>query len=151
VLIEGLGLLQPEPAVLEAMVQGWERQQRVRFLKADALRRRRRLVQRLVEFSDLYPWQWTVPGRSAHGNVNASVIAKRLKDQAIHTRASRNAALIALAADLPASVLSDVFGISITSAPQWTRRASRDWNTYVAAIITERTTRSPTANTARFR
>jgi integrase len=58
-LIKGLGLLQPEPTVLEAMVQGWERQQRVRFLKADTLRRRRRLVQRLVEFSGLYPWQWT--------------------------------------------------------------------------------------------
>jgi hypothetical protein len=64
---------------------------------------------------------WLFPGRSAHGNVNASVIAKRLKGQAIHTRASRNAALIALAADLPASVLSDLFGISITSALQWTR------------------------------
>jgi site-specific recombinase XerD len=41
------------------MVLGWERQQRVRFLKADTLRRRRRLVQRLAEFSGLYPWQWT--------------------------------------------------------------------------------------------
>ena len=59
VLVEGIGLLRPESAVLEAMVQGWERQQRVRFLKADTMRRRRRLVQRLVEFSGLYPWQWT--------------------------------------------------------------------------------------------
>jgi hypothetical protein len=82
------------------------------------------------------------PGRSAHGNVNASVISKRLKEQGIHTRASRNAALIALAADLPASVLSELFGISITSALQWTRRASRDWNTYVAATINDPRTRS---------
>ncbi|GAB2580489.1 hypothetical protein GCM10027269_40220 [Kribbella endophytica] len=41
------------------MIEGWERQQRVRFLKADTLRRRRRMVERLVEFSGLYPWQWT--------------------------------------------------------------------------------------------
>jgi hypothetical protein len=94
---------------------------------------------------------WLFPGRSAHGNVNASVVAKRLKDQGIPTRASRNAALIALAADLPTSVLSDPFGISITSALQWTHRASRDWNTYVAATIAERTTRSRSANTTRFR
>lgn len=34
---------------------------------------------------------------------------------------------------------------------QWTHRASRDWNTYVAATIAERTTRGLSANTARFR
>ncbi|WP_328995558.1 hypothetical protein OG394_13085 [Kribbella sp. NBC_01245] len=41
--------------------------------------------------------------------------------------------------------LSELFGISITSALQWTRRASRDWNAYVAATITDRRTRSTTA------
>jgi hypothetical protein len=39
-------------------------------------------------------------------------------------------------------VLRDLFGISITSAIQWTHHASRDWNTYAAATIAERTTRS---------
>lgn len=61
VLVPSLGLLQPERAVLDGMLEGWERQQRVRFLKADTLRRRRRVVERLVEFSGLYPWQWTAP------------------------------------------------------------------------------------------
>ena len=84
------------------------------------------------------PAAWLFPGRSAHGNVNPSVISKRLKDHGIQTRASRNAALIALAADLPTSVLSDLFGISDTSAIQWTRRASRNWNAYVAATIAEK-------------
>jgi len=61
VLVPSLGLLQPERSVLVGMLEGWERQQRVRFLKADTLRRRRRVVERLVEFSGLYPWQWTAP------------------------------------------------------------------------------------------
>jgi hypothetical protein len=38
-----------------------------------------------------------------------------------------------------------------TSALQWTHRASRDWNTYVATTIAERTTRGLSANTARSR
>ncbi|TCN32130.1 site-specific recombinase XerD [Kribbella orskensis] len=59
VLVPGIGLLQPERSVLEAMLEGWSRQQRVRFLKADTLRRRRRVVERLVDFSGLFPWQWT--------------------------------------------------------------------------------------------
>jgi hypothetical protein len=46
--------------------------------------------------------------------------------------------LIALAADLPTSVLSDLFGISDTSALQWTHRAGRNWNTYVSATIAEK-------------
>jgi hypothetical protein len=35
-------------------------------------------------------------------------------------------------------VLSDLFGISDISALQWTHRASRNWNTYVAATIPEK-------------
>ncbi|MFJ1804214.1 hypothetical protein [Streptomyces sp. NPDC088180] len=41
------------------------------------------------------------------------------------THTGLNTALLALAEDLPASVLSDTLGISITSAFQWTRRAAR--------------------------
>jgi hypothetical protein len=39
------------------------------------------------------------------------------------------------------SVLSDLFGISITSAVQWTHRAGRNWNTFVAAAIADRAAR----------
>ena len=45
--------------MVQAMLEGWGRQQRVRFLKSDTIRRRLRVVERLVEFSGLYPWQWT--------------------------------------------------------------------------------------------
>ncbi|MEU4351801.1 hypothetical protein [Streptomyces sp. NPDC023838] len=45
----------------------------------------------------------------------------------------RNSALITLATDLPPSVLSSLPAISLTSALKWTRRAGRDWNTYLAS------------------
>jgi hypothetical protein len=39
---------------------------------------------------------------------------------------ARNAALFSLAADLPAPVISDLFGISVASSVKWARRAGRD-------------------------
>jgi integrase len=52
--------LDPEPAVFEAMLDGWERQQRSRALQEATIDGREWLVRRLLEFSGLYPWQWTV-------------------------------------------------------------------------------------------
>ncbi|TCN32132.1 hypothetical protein EV644_12742 [Kribbella orskensis] len=76
---------------------------------------------------------WLFPGRSTKGHINASVLSTHLRQQGISVRASRNAALIALAADLPASVVVSLFGLNITTALQWARRAGRDWNAFVAA------------------
>ncbi len=53
-------------------------------------------------------------------------------------RPARNAALISLAGDLPISVLSDLFDISISTAMHWARHAGRDWNAYLAATHQER-------------
>jgi integrase/recombinase XerC len=51
--------LDPAPAVFEAMLGGWATQQRSRFLAEDTVTPRLRMVRRLVDFSNLYPWQWT--------------------------------------------------------------------------------------------
>lgn len=51
--------LDPAPAVFEAMLGGWGTQQRARFLVEATVQPRLRLMRRLVEFSNLYPWQWT--------------------------------------------------------------------------------------------
>jgi integrase len=61
VLVDGVGYLAPEQAVMEAMLEGWARQQRVRFLRPETIQRRLVVVRRMVDFSDLYPWQWTAP------------------------------------------------------------------------------------------
>jgi site-specific recombinase XerD len=51
--------LDPELAVFEGMLAGWERQQRSRVLQEDTISGRVGLVRRLSKFSDLYPWQWS--------------------------------------------------------------------------------------------
>ena len=76
---------------------------------------------------------WLFPGFAATGRLNTATMAKHLKRHGISTRQARNAALISLAGDMPISLVSDLFGISITTAMQWARRAGRDWNAYLAA------------------
>lgn len=52
--------LHPQRATLDAMLAGWARQQQARFLREDAtIAPRVALVRRLVDFSGLYPWEWT--------------------------------------------------------------------------------------------
>ncbi|MGH8378937.1 MAG: tyrosine-type recombinase/integrase [Gammaproteobacteria bacterium] len=50
--------LDPEPAVFSAMLVGWAKQQRARFLKEQTIGPRLVLVRRMADFSGLYPWQW---------------------------------------------------------------------------------------------
>ncbi len=59
VLADGVSFLDPESAVFEAMLAGWDRQQRVRLLKLETIRARLGLVRRLAVVSNQYPWQWT--------------------------------------------------------------------------------------------
>src|SRR5258706_13746118 len=58
-LVDEVSYLDPASAVLEAMLEGWARQQRTRGLAADTVRSRLALVRRVCEFSNLHPWQWT--------------------------------------------------------------------------------------------
>jgi hypothetical protein len=58
-LVPNVVLLDPEPAVSSAMKEGWARQQSAQFLQASTIQPRLRLLQRLEEFTGLYPWQWT--------------------------------------------------------------------------------------------
>ncbi|KIX80018.1 integrase [Streptomyces albidoflavus] len=59
VLVDGVVHLEPEPAVFEAMLDGWARQQRTRFLDEDGtIKPRLSVVRRFAEFTNQYPWQW---------------------------------------------------------------------------------------------
>jgi hypothetical protein len=49
----------------------------------------------------------------------------------IDAHAGRNTARLALAAELLASVLADLTGISISTAERWSQWAKRDWAAYV--------------------
>lgn len=58
-LINGVVHLDPKAAVLEAMVAGWIRQQRTRFLSEEGtIKPRVALLRRLVDYTNSYPWEW---------------------------------------------------------------------------------------------
>jgi integrase/recombinase XerC len=58
-LVEGVVPIRPEPALFEAMLEGWRRQQSARRLSAGVVDGRERLVRRFQEFTGVWPWQWT--------------------------------------------------------------------------------------------
>jgi site-specific recombinase XerD len=58
VLARNVRHLDPQAATFDAMLGGWERQQRARFLKASTVRTRHDMVRRFARFTNEYPWQW---------------------------------------------------------------------------------------------
>jgi hypothetical protein len=61
------------------------------------------------------------PGRSFGEPVSAGAFGRRLKKHGVTVRGGRNTALISQAGDLPAPVLADLLGLTITSGVRWTR------------------------------
>ena len=58
-LVDGATPLRPEPALFEAMLEGWRRQQAARRLSGPLIEGRVRLVRRFQAFTGAWPWQWT--------------------------------------------------------------------------------------------
>ena len=78
---------------------------------------------------------WIFPGRNA-AHLDPSRLARLLnRDLELDARAARGGALLALAADLPASVLADLLGLSIAAALRWSALAARDQGIYLAARL----------------
>ena len=59
VLVDGAVPLRPEPALFDAMLEGWRRQQGARRLSGPLVEGRVRLVRRFAAFTGAWPWQWT--------------------------------------------------------------------------------------------
>jgi integrase/recombinase XerC len=59
VLVDGATPLRPEPALFEAMLEGWEVQQRSRRLSESLIAGRSRVVCRFQAFTGTWPWCWT--------------------------------------------------------------------------------------------
>ncbi|NMH95877.1 hypothetical protein [Pseudonocardia acidicola] len=76
-------------------------------------------------------WLFTglVPGRP----LSAEGLGAKLAGFGLHARPARNAALIALAAQLPPAVLADLIGLHHVTATRWSQLAARDWHAFVAA------------------
>ena len=76
---------------------------------------------------------WLLPGAKAGTHISADTLRGRLKRYGIGpSRAGRHAALLALAARLPAPILAERIGIHQARAAQWVRLAGSTYVDYVA-------------------
>ncbi|MCK9903884.1 hypothetical protein CC117_27815 [Parafrankia colletiae] len=76
---------------------------------------------------------WLFPG-GFPGQPARDVVYRALRGNGLpHARHARSAALMTLAADLPAPILAGLLDLHITTAVAWTQHATHDWTLYLAA------------------
>lgn len=80
---------------------------------------------------------WLFPGQSPARPAVDVLFGVRLQRYGINAHAGRNTARLALAAELPASVLADLTGISVGTAERWSQWAKRDWTSYIGQRATD--------------
>jgi hypothetical protein len=79
---------------------------------------------------------WLFPGNRPGAHLYPGRLSTALNEKlGIFVRPGRGAALAAFAADLPAAILADLLGLSITTATRWAALAARDNAAYIAARI----------------
>jgi hypothetical protein len=77
---------------------------------------------------------WLFPGGLPGQPITASRLGQRLRHLGIHAMSGRRAALLDLAAQLPAAVLADLLGMAPTTATRWMHQAGGDWSRYAAEL-----------------
>ncbi len=79
---------------------------------------------------------WLFPGARVGSHLGSGSLTRLLNNKTgIFIRAARGAALSALAGDLPAPVLAELLGLSISAATGWVAVAAKDDADYLAARI----------------
>jgi hypothetical protein len=82
--------------------------------------------------------RWLFPGGLPGRPITAARPADRLRALGINTQPARRAALIDLAAQLPAAVLADLLNLHPTTAVRWMHQAGGDWTRYAAELARAR-------------
>jgi hypothetical protein len=82
--------------------------------------------------------KWLFPGLLPGQPITAKRLAERLRALSIPVQAGRRAALIDLAAQIPAAVLADLLGLHPTTAVKWMHQAGADWTRYAAELARDR-------------
>lgn len=73
---------------------------------------------------------WVFRGRRAGRHLSTAAATKPLRARGINVGAGRSAALMSLTREAPPSVLSDLLGVSVTSAERWAKLSAHDWVDY---------------------
>lgn len=77
------------------------------------------------------PGRWLFPGGAPGRHITANSLRIRLRALGVVPRPARNAAMLQLAAELPAPILADLLNLHPIIAVRWVRAARGDWATYV--------------------
>lgn len=77
---------------------------------------------------------WLFPGHLPARPITAARLGERLRAIGIYAQTARRAALLDLAAQLPAAVLADLLGMHETTAAKWMHQAGGDWSRYAAQL-----------------
>lgn len=75
---------------------------------------------------------WLLPGRKHGAYITSEELRRQLKVLGMPIRPRRRGAMLALAAERPAPILSEHCGVHRARAAQWTRAAGRTYADYVA-------------------
>ena len=90
----------------------------------------------VIGHTDDHPWLF--PGGFPGRGLQPGRLAQRLKRLEVPPRTSRNTALMEMAAEMPAKVLSDLLGISVDCAVDWAHQAGNTRPGYAAEIARRR-------------
>lgn len=81
---------------------------------------------------------WLFPGHMPGRPITPARLGERLRILGIYAQTGRRAALLSLAAQLPAAVLADLLGLHQTTAAKWMHQAGGDWSSYAADLARTR-------------
>lgn len=103
------------------------------------------ILRRLAERPEVRPQlararlgrRWLFPGMVPGKPIATHAMTQKLARHGITVRAARNAALAALATDLPSSILADLTGMHRHTALRWVALARRGWSDYLADRIAD--------------
>jgi hypothetical protein len=77
--------------------------------------------------------RWVFPGAVPGRHLHPDRLCLRLAAIGVDPLVTRTAALLDLAAEVPAPILADLIGLHTNTATRWTRAAGGDWASYAAA------------------
>jgi hypothetical protein len=77
---------------------------------------------------------WLFPGHLPGRPITPARLGERLRAIGIYAKTGRRAALLDLAAQVPAAVLADLLGLHATTAAKWMHQAGGDWSRYAAEL-----------------
>jgi len=84
---------------------------------------------------------WLFPGAVAGRPFNAEQLSRRLNAIGVRVRAARNTAMLDLAGDVPAVVLSHLLGLHVRTTTDWVRVAGASGAEYAADVSRRDTSR----------